>query len=710
MSLDFGYYSSLLGPLQTANQLQNTRMQQEMQAMQLLQNVQRQKLAETKERNAVQQFINQAQTTADDILFVKQQIGDERRSVNFRRQKDVDDFYDWHASESGWNEIQDVIRKYGSVSNARAYGNLDYYMQEYKNNLQGNPVSQRINKVRPDLERYILSSQDPEDAQFVTRGVHKRFNSWLDGESDDFYYAGQRTDYLPNNQEELDRIYQHKTYGTNITLEDIISVNRGAIIKDIMNDKGIPLSEYSNFANTIGEEEMKQFIIDELGVDDSITGGTAIGGKQYFSKNAINTTFANEIKSSLDAINQAGINDLNSFIDLTTQGVVIDGKRVTDINTLFQKYSGGAIYDNLDRILGVSPGDKTEKIGEFNPFVLNRQLIASDRVLTNTNKETAVMEALYGSYQDGTPKYNAANRMVYGVSMLGKYDDSGQLIKEEDITKGEGKAGDYLDWYDEDRVLDLQLNGFHIGLRISGKDANGELNSFLLKQTDNPEDLQKIKNTLSGDTQIEHVLMAEFRDDDVGPDDFYYDVVDLGDSSFRMALNEKIDPADLNNVKTQALDYEMQQKRTMLDVERKMQVKNKVAAAFGAASVSEMDNYINTFDSQLTMGLTMANVPSGKISSALPLVFTDLYTNAMQEREYPFQMQNGQQVQNSAEYMAVSAKLLKESFYKDGANGMVEAIKKGPTAYDEWSKKNLTKKEYNSSKKIRKDIIKYFNS
>ena len=232
----------------------------------------------------------------------------------------------------------------------------------------------------------------------------------------------------------------------------------------------------------------------------------------------------------------------------------------------------------------------------------------------------------------------------------------------------------------------------------------------MLKQTDNPEDLQKIKNTLSGDTQIEHVLMAEFRDDDVGPDDFYYDVVDLGDSSFRMALNEKIDPTDLNNVKTQALDYEMQQKRTMLDVERKMQVKNKVAAAFGAASVSEMDNYINTFDSQLTMGLTMANVPSGKISSALPLVFTDLYTNAMQEREYPFQMQNGQQVQNSAEYMAVSAKLLKESFYKDGANGMVEAIKKGPTAYDEWSKKNLTKKEYNSSKKIRKDIIKYFNS
>jgi hypothetical protein len=123
-----------------------------------------------------------------------------------------------------------------------------------------------------------------------------------------------------------------------------------------------------------------------------------------------------------------------------------------------------------------------------------------------------------------------------------------------------------------------------------------------------------------------------------------------------------------------------------------------------------MDNYLNTFDSQLTMGLTMANVPSGKISSALPLVFTDLYTNAMQEREYPFQMQNGQQVQNNAEYMAVSAKLLKESFYKDGANGMVEAIKKGPTAYDEWSKKNLTKKEYNSSKKIRKDIIKYFNS
>ena len=75
--------------------------------------------------------------------------------------------------------------------------------------------------------------------------------------------------------------------------------------------------------------------------------------------------------------------------------------------------------------------------------------------------------------------------------MLGKYDDRGQLIKQENITDASQAT-----WYNEDRVLDLQLNGFHIGLRISGKDANGELNSFLLKQTDNPEDLQKIKKLL----------------------------------------------------------------------------------------------------------------------------------------------------------------------------------------------------------------------
>ena len=163
-------------------------------------------------------------------------------------------------------------------------------------------------------------------------------------------------------------------------------------------------------------------------------------------------------------------------------------------------------------------------------------------------------------------------------------------------------------------------------------------------------------------------------------------------------------------VKTQTLTADVQRKLAGRRKVNQQRIKETVINLFGASTEQEMDQIANAYEKQLGTGMVMSNIPISKINASIPLVFADLYVNSIQEREYPTQMPDGTVVRNSSEYMAVKTRLLKEDLYKTGANGMVDAIKKGPSAYDEWSKTNLSKKEYGSVKKYRKDLLKYFNT
>ena len=146
MALDFGYWSALTGPMQTAGQRQQNRDAQQLQAMQLMQQMKQMQLKNLENDAAIQSQANTIHAAAMNTLMTKDK--------KFRRQKDVEDFKNWQRDLSGWSDIQDLLRQYGSVENARLHGNLDYVLQEYKHNVENNPISQRVQKNMAALELY----------------------------------------------------------------------------------------------------------------------------------------------------------------------------------------------------------------------------------------------------------------------------------------------------------------------------------------------------------------------------------------------------------------------------------------------------------------------------------------------------------------------------------------------------------------------------
>ena len=131
MAIDYGFFEALTGPMTAAGDIHNNRQQRILQKQQQEQQIRNMQLQELDRAQAKQQMLNTATDNALKDLYT---------ANNFARQKDIDDFTNWHRDLSGWGNIQDVLTEYGSVTNARIYGNLDYLLEEYKANLKNNPV------------------------------------------------------------------------------------------------------------------------------------------------------------------------------------------------------------------------------------------------------------------------------------------------------------------------------------------------------------------------------------------------------------------------------------------------------------------------------------------------------------------------------------------------------------------------------------------
>ena len=135
MAVDYGFFEALTGPMQAAGQIQAQRDQRKMQEFQIAQQQRQMELAQLDKQKALQSQLNTATEAAKMDLYTKN---------NFSRQKDIDDFRDWHNTMSGWSDIQEVLRTHGSVDNAKLYGNLNYLIEEYKAKLKDNPISRRV--------------------------------------------------------------------------------------------------------------------------------------------------------------------------------------------------------------------------------------------------------------------------------------------------------------------------------------------------------------------------------------------------------------------------------------------------------------------------------------------------------------------------------------------------------------------------------------
>ena len=681
-TVDYGFFEALTGPMQSAGAIQQSRDKQKMQELQLLQQQRQMELNQLNKQAGQQEMLNKATSAALNDLYTKNK---------FARQKDLDDFRNWHTDMSGWSDIQNVLREHGSVDNARLYGNLDYLMQEYKANLKNNPISQKVNKNKAALELYHSYALDKEgNNKFITRGANQRYNDFVAGKTDNFIFHGPRQDYLSE-------ATKTRTKAESVNLDDIIADNYSSIVVDMVND--INPKDPQSFMQNLSHQDMRLWVGQEL--KHYASGGIDyFGDKALYGEKDIDTEFSTELVRNIDATKATGIRKGSDWFALRDADVsfqdIFEGrvKGFEDISKQWQMLGG---YDS---------SSQTKDYGGI--FTKGRQVVGSGRLFANNRGlEDRVTEAWAGRYndEDKTPKYSSKKRKVYDIDMVGIYDSFGHKIQDTDT----GDWGGFAAW-EEDEKMDLKLNGYHIALE--GKNDRGD--SFLLTDVDNKKDIEKMRQQY-GNVTFDYVVVAELNDWDVGPDDVYYKKINLGDAHVQATLNKYIKSDRINEVKGQIATYEQRLAQDELAVKRKASNELKLQKYLDLPTTASVPEVIDAYDQTLTVGLGIANVPSSKIQQAVPLILTDLYVNSREAREYPVVMTRDAKgnptevANNSSEYMAYQTKKLKQGLASGDPSfeAMLEAIKTGN--YDGYSRQIMNKNLYNSSRRITRSLLKYQN-
>ena len=682
MGIDYGFFEALTGPMKAAGQIQQNRdalALQKAQQEQQIKNLQLQEL----NRNQAQQKMLDASTNAA--------LGDLYTKNKFARQKDIDDFRNWHTDLSGWGDIQEVLREHGSIDNARLNGNLDYLLEEYKAKLKDNPISRRTNKNKASLELFHSFSLDKDkNGKLITSGSRNRYQQFVDGETDNFVFNGARADYL-------DEATKARGIGDNVNVDDVIADNYSAIIMDMINDQN-PANPQA-YMEGLNDQDIRNWVSKELNYTED--GGIGyFGDKAIYGEKEIDTEFSTELVRSLDAVNKTQIYKGSDYFKFRDDGVS------------FKNNFDATVAIDWDRLGGYDASSEMKSYkGIKAAFAKGRQMVGSGRVFANNQAlETAITDSWSGNYgnEDKTSRYNAKNRQVNDVSMLGLYDSRGHKIQDQDI-------GSYWitgkDSWQESETDDLRLTGYHIALE--GKNAAGD--SFLLTDVSNEKDMNKMREQYK-DTQFDYVIVAELIDDDmVSHDDAYYKKVNLGDASVQSLLNEAIPSEDLNKVKTQMITYEQEAQHRAHGEKRKIANASKLQKQLQLPDGAAVDQVVNAYDQTMTIGLGMANVPARKIQQVMPMIISDLYVASREEREYPFVMSTDAQgnptevANNASEYMAHSAQKLKYALINNDPNfaAMLEAIKTGN--YDNYSQTILNPNTYKASRNLSRSISKYQN-
>ena len=672
MAIDYGFFNALTGPMKAAGDIQANREARALQQLQQEQQIRNQQLAEQNRDQAYQQQLNTATNQALQDIYTKN---------GFARQKDVDDFKNWHQELSGWSSIQDVLREHGSIDNARLNGNLDYLMEQYKASLKDNPISRRIKQNKAALEQYHSVALDPKNKQFLTEGQIKRYDSFIENKTDNFVYHGMRTDYL-------DQASKVLSMSDQLDLDEVIGSNYQAIIKDMINDQNPENPQ--EFMRSLSQEDIRSWVGRELRYDE---GSGFFNDKGIYGQKEIDTEFATEMVRSLDAVGKTGIAKGSDYFTLKDQGVS------------FKELFDGTAAIDWDRLGGYDKNNEMKNYkGLRAPFAKGRQLVGSGRVFANNQRlENAVTESWAGDYGDEakSSRYSSRSRQVNDVAMTGLYDSRGHKITDSDISSWwiTGK-----DVWQESETDDLRLTGYHIALE--GKNKDGD--AFLLTDVSNESDMNKLREQYKN-TVFDYVVVAELIDDDaVSHDDAYYKKVDMGDPTIQAALNERIPSEDLNKVKTQMATYEQNKAQKAHNNKRRMSNNTILQKQMDLPSAPAVDEVIGAYDQSLSIGLGMANVPSRKIQQAIPLLMADLYVDSQQERQYPVKF--GDQIANNpSEYMALSAQTLKKGLV-DGRPEILEmlkAIQEGN--YDVYSQTIMPEKIYKQSRKLSKIISQYQN-
>lgn len=677
-NLDYGFFEALTGPIQAAGQIQQQRDALALQQQQLAQQQRAMELQALNKNQAMQAQLTQATEAAAADLYTKN---------NFSRQKDIDDFRDWHNTMSGWSDIQEVLRTHGSVDNARLYGNLDYLIQEYKAKIADNPISRRVNKNKAGLELYHSYALDKDgNAQFLTKGSNQRYQDFINGTTDNFIFYGPRKDYLGVAQ-------QQSIQSDQIDLEEVLyePSNYAAIHADMINDANAPAdTRYT-------DSQMLAWLRNELNVTTQ-GGKDYFGGAPVFGEKEIDTDANSEITRMLDATNKTGI---------------IRGEDYFSILSLEK----GESYEELFNLRGI--GNEWNRFGGYDPtqttksyvgstFTDGRKVISGGRIFVNKGMEDNIAEVMFG--KDGNvSKYVSSDRSLNGINMRNTFTSRGNQITQEDLDGGwYGDVPFIEDATGEDEFMDLKLNGFFVALKATGADGT----EILLTDFEDDEERRKLANEYK-DVVFQPVIVAEMLDEDLLTyDDVYYKELDMADMNVRMALNERINPEKINEVLGQSASYEQEVERNKMINNRKNIADAKLQKSLKMDNIESVDQLITGYDQSLTSTLGLSAVPAVKIQAAVPMIISDLYVTSQKERTYPYDFTpnetdpNKKMIANSpGEYMAYSTRILQEGLISGDPSfdAMLSAIKTGN--YAEYSRSLYSEKDYNLSRKISKGIV-----
>jgi len=683
--MDYALFEALSGPLANAGLIQQQREQQQLQQLQIQERQRQLQLQQLDKQKRIQSDLNKFAEAAQKDLYTK---------TNFSRQKDLDDFRDWHNELSGWSDIQNVLREYGSIDNARVSGNLDYMLGEYMERVKNNPISRRVNKNKAALELYHSFLQDKEgNARFLTQGVKQRYADYLAGNRDNFPFYGGRADYLGES------IKGHLVTDQ-IDLDDVLNRNESAIRIDMINDGNL------NPNTRFTRDEMKNYLKRELQATE-FNGITYFQGKPYYGEQEVELDAAGEINNMLEGVQAIKGSDYFQTYNLDEGRTFAQDFVASGSDQQFTKFGGTTdetMFDYSDDNYGF--------------LTKGTQTVGSTRVFTDPDMETKLARAHFGKSGDKY-LYNEQDRTLGKVSMRGLFTEKGSIINSQDIDKFFGDAGKSGIPFEEDFIGEnefmrgLQLEGYFVGFR--GKSADGE--DVLLTDVTNEEDRKKLMNAYK-DVVFEPVLVAELRDEDYlllgGADDRYYSVVDMGNYGVRERLQQEMPLDDTSDALNKAATYEKRKAENDYFAQKKVANQIRLQQMLEQPDEKSTEQLVNGYDQQLTVTLGMSGVASGQIQQAIPLLIADLYVDSQLKRTYPFDFTPNEsdprkkKIANSpGEYMAYATMQLKEGLMSGNPayQAMLEAIRTGN--YNQFSRTLYDGKSFKKRRMLSKQINLY---
>jgi len=712
MAIDYGFWSTLSTGYKSAQDRKSQRDSESLKELQYMQMLQQQQTQRINQQNAVQQQIQQAEATATQIL-----------NSSFGRQKDVDDMKAWHSEHSGWGDIKNVIQQYnGDYTQARLYGNLDYYINQYKMNInnpdadptKGNPILRRVANNKANLTNFTAAAQDSETQKLIMPGDHDRYNAFINGETDEFDYRGMRGDW------DITTMMADVDMGKEIDLDTFYAHNMSAILTDMSKDTGMDIGTLQN-----NPEAVKTWVKSAL----NWTGEPVYGEKE------VETSYVNQFQSNIDEIpsllaEYKGSTGAFTLSDVFAMEEKYGGDNKSAFAYLLEGRSGedGEAYSDVWQMLGGydAQSQPHSKLGGANVFA-GHQLMSSGRIITDPAIQTSVMKAHYGD------KYFADGQMVNNIDVKGLYTETGTMVTDDDISGtwwergievggttgvsgligggpvvgavagvvgfGSGALG--FNPFGEGEQMDLKYNGTYLGFRVRGLDSQtGEQTSFLITRDTDESDIKKIKEQY-GNMPVEVVMINELIDTDyTTSDDMYFDVIDINNISFRQQMDATTDSESLSKVYNESLSYETKQKNDAFYLKRKTALTQELADIYTEGNTEILPQVANTYKSSIETSLVVGGVSAEQSNLTSPIIMSWLLTEANKV--------SGGDMNKTNQIMSTTTSGLSEMLSKPENAQLQEAMKNGPKGFMNWYSKNTDKETFNKFKAINKSWSKYF--